>query len=92
MIIAELERFVCHVDFQAGDTFFAQAGEFGECGAGGVADEEVEGVVCVTVLFCFGVGGGEDGEEGGVDFALGCECDDGCCAAADCGFGAWGFC
>ncbi len=48
----------------------------------------MEGVICVAVSFCFFVSIPENGEEGGVGFALGCECYYGGGASANCGTGA----
>ena len=53
---------------------FAEGGKFGEDVWGRVRDEEVEGVVGVAILKCFDLGLLQDGEEGGIAFALGCEC------------------
>jgi len=65
--------------------------EFVQCGWCGVCYEEVEGVVCVAVVIGFDVSVFQHLEQRMVRFALGGECYDGRCAAADGGAGSYGL-
>ncbi len=74
MVVAELEGFVCHVDFQTRDTLFAKGRKFGEDVWGWIGDKEMEGVVSIAFLIGFDMRLLQDGEESRIASALRCEC------------------
>ena len=53
---------------------FAKGRKLGKDIRGRIGDEQVKGVVCVTILIRFTVGLLQDGEERGIAFTLRCEC------------------